>query len=101
MVLLAVLAAVGAVGAVGAGLAHATAPASTAASTTGAARAVPVRDLSREQATQLVQQRYGARVVRTEVVEQSGREIFVFRLLSSGGKVWTVRIDAQSGAEVP
>jgi len=25
----------------------------------------------------------------------------VFRLLSAGGKVWIVRVDARSGAEVP
>jgi uncharacterized membrane protein YkoI len=59
------------------------------------------RELTREQALQLVQQRYAARVVRTEMAEQSGRRVFVFRLLSAGGKVWSVRIDAQSGAEVP
>jgi uncharacterized membrane protein YkoI len=56
--------------------------------------------LSREQAVTLVQQRYSARVVRTELSEQSGRRIYVFRLLSSDGKIWTVRIDAYSGAEV-
>jgi uncharacterized membrane protein YkoI len=57
--------------------------------------------LSREQATVLVQKRYGARVVRTDIEQRGGREVFVFRLLSAGSKVWTVRIDAESGAEVP
>jgi len=58
-------------------------------------------ELSRTQATALVQRRYAARVVRASSADESGRHIYVFRLLSEGGKVWTVRIDARSGAEVP
>ncbi len=75
------------------------APGGAAAQTPEERPAAP--ELSRQQALQLVQSRYRARVVRTEQVEQSGRHVFVFRLLSADGKVWTVRIDAQSGAEVP
>jgi uncharacterized membrane protein YkoI len=61
------------------------------------------REISREQATQEVQKRYGgaARVVRTDITEQAGHHVYVFRLLSANGRVWVVRIDAQSGAEVP
>jgi uncharacterized membrane protein YkoI len=68
-----------------------------------ATEAVPAHEISREQATQMLQQRYGAaaRVVRTDVVEKGGRHVYVFRLLSVNGKVWIVRIDARSGAEVP
>jgi hypothetical protein len=58
-------------------------------------------ELSRAQAVALVQQRYGARVVRADVADQDGRHLYVFRLLSSGGKVWIVRVDARTGAEVP
>jgi hypothetical protein len=60
-------------------------------------------EVSREQATQEVQERYGsaARVVRADVIDQDGHRIYVFRLLSGSGKVWIVRIDARSGAEVP
>jgi uncharacterized membrane protein YkoI len=58
-------------------------------------------ELSREQAMALVQKRYGARVVRTDIADQGGRRLYVFRLLSSGGKVWIVRVDARSGAELP
>jgi len=58
--------------------------------------------LSRAEAVALVQRRYHARVVRTEVLQDSnGRPMYEFRLLSAGGKVWTVRIDAYSGAELP
>jgi|NGEPerStandDraft_6_1074524.scaffolds.fasta_scaffold18492_4 hypothetical protein len=58
-------------------------------------------DLTRTQATALVQRRYAARVVRAWSADEGGRHVYVFRLLSEGGKVWTVRIDARSGAEVP
>lgn len=58
-------------------------------------------ELSREQAVALVEKRYGARVVRTEFLDQDGRHVYVFRLLSAAGKVWIVRLDAHSGTEVP
>ena len=64
----------------------------------------PVRaepELSRVQATEIVQRRYGARVVRASDADEGGRHIYVFKLLSDAGKVWTVRIDAHSGTEVP
>ena len=58
-------------------------------------------ELSREQAVALVQTRYGARVVRAEFLDQEGRHVYVFRLLSAAGKVWIVRVDARTGTEVP
>jgi uncharacterized membrane protein YkoI len=58
--------------------------------------------LSRAEAVALVQRRYRARVVRTHFLQDAnGRAVYEFRLLSPGGKVWTVRIDAYSGAELP
>jgi len=63
------------------------------------ARAEP--ELTRIQATQIVQKRYGARVVRASDTDESGHHLYVFKLLSDAGKVWIVRIDAHSGAEVP
>ena len=62
---------------------------------------MPEHELTRTQATALVQKRYAARVVRAASADESGRHMYVFRLLSEGGKVWSVRIDARSGAEVP
>ena len=59
------------------------------------------QDLSREQAMAIVQKRYGARVVRTDFIDQDGRHLYVFRLLSTDGKVWIVRLDARTGTEVP
>jgi len=60
------------------------------------------QQLSRAQVVALVQRRYHARVVRTHLLQDAnGRALYEFRLLSSAGKVWTVRIDAYSGAELP
>jgi uncharacterized membrane protein YkoI len=59
------------------------------------------QELSREQAVALVQKRYGARVVRAALLDQDGRHLYVFRLLSAAGKVWIVRVDARTGTEVP
>jgi len=58
-------------------------------------------ELTRTQATELVQKRYAARVVRASSSDEGGRRVYVFKLLSAGGKVWFVRIDARSGAEMP
>lgn len=54
--------------------------------------------LSLDDAVQMVQQRYGARVVRAETRSEGGRAVYHLRLLNSDGRVWTVRVDAQSGA---
>jgi hypothetical protein len=58
-------------------------------------------ELTRVQATQIVQKRYGARVVRASDANEGGRHLYVFKLLSEAGKVWIVRVDAHNGAEVP
>lgn len=58
-------------------------------------------EMSRAQAVALVQHRYRARVVRSHLIHSAnGRPLYEFRLLASGS-VWTVHIDAYSGAEVP
>jgi uncharacterized membrane protein YkoI len=75
-------------------------PAVTAPPPAPAAGGTAVVELTREQAIALVQRRYHARVVRTVLVEQQGRRVYVFRLLSSGSHVWTVRIDAKTGVQV-
>jgi Peptidase propeptide and YPEB domain len=60
-------------------------------------------EISREQAAQMLHDRYGAqaRVVRADVNDQAGQRVYVFRLLSVNGRIWIVRIDARSGAELP
>lgn len=53
--------------------------------------------LSLDEAIERVQRQFGARVVRAEAREARGRTVYVLRLLSEDGRVWTVRVDAQSG----
>ncbi len=45
-----------------------------------------------------MEQRFNARVVRAETRQEKGRTVYVLRLLNADGKVWTVRVDADSGA---
>ena len=55
--------------------------------------------ISKDQAIEMAQRRYKARVVRAEASDSGGRRIYVLRMLSDEGRVWTVRIDAQTGNE--
>ena len=54
--------------------------------------------LSLDQAVKMAEQRFRARVVRAESQQEGGRTIYVLRLLNDSGRVWTVRVDAASGA---
>jgi uncharacterized membrane protein YkoI len=54
--------------------------------------------LSMDQAVHMVEQRYHARVVKAESHKDNGRTTYALRLLNDSGKVWTVHVDAASGA---
>jgi uncharacterized membrane protein YkoI len=54
--------------------------------------------VSLDQAAEMAQRRYRAKVVRAETVRHGDRMIHQIRLLSAEGKVWTVSVDAESGA---
>jgi uncharacterized membrane protein YkoI len=43
------------------------------------------------------QQQNRARVVRTDIQDEDGRKVYVLKLLSDDGRVFTVRIDAATG----
>jgi len=45
----------------------------------------------------MAQRRYHAKAVRAETVRSGERRVHHIRLLNSEGKVWTVRVDAESG----
>ncbi len=63
-----------------------------------AAGAVAPTVLSMDQAVRMVQERFHARVVKAETSKDNGRTVYVMRLLSDSGKVWTVRVNAADGA---
>jgi len=56
------------------------------------------RSISLDEAVAMVQDRYNAKVVKAETVEQRGHLVHRIRLLSADGRVWTVNVDAASGA---
>jgi uncharacterized membrane protein YkoI len=53
--------------------------------------------VSLDQAIESTERRYKARVVKVNVVEESNRCVYVLRLLSEEGRVWTVRVDSRTG----
>ena len=54
--------------------------------------------ISLDQAVEMAQRRYRAKAVKAETVRSGDRRVHQIRLLSAEGKVWTVRVDAESGA---
>jgi uncharacterized membrane protein YkoI len=58
----------------------------------------PAHELSMDQAVKNVERQYHARVVKAEAQHEGQRTTYVLRLLDESGKVWTVRVDAASGA---
>lgn len=53
--------------------------------------------ISLDEAVSRAERQYRARVVRTDVVDEDGRKVYVLKLLSEDGRVFTVRIDAATG----
>ena len=54
--------------------------------------------VSMDQAVRMVEERFHARVVKTQTEQGNGHTVYVMRLLNDSGKVWTVRVDAASGS---
>ena len=50
-----------------------------------------------DEAVRMVESRYRARAVKAETVESGGRRVHEIRLLNADGKVWKVRVDAETG----
>ena len=55
--------------------------------------------ITKDQAIAAAERRHKARVVRAETQESDGRRVYVLRMLSDEGRVWTVKVDAATGAE--
>lgn len=64
----------------------------------GEYRIEPAGRVSLDQAVEMAQRRYRAKAVKAETVRNGDRRVHQIRLLSAEGKVWTVRVDADSGA---
>ena len=61
---------------------------------------IAAASVSMEQAVKMAEQRYKAKVVRAEAQQKDGRTVYVLRMLNESGRVWTVRVDASTGAEL-
>ena len=77
-------------------------PAAQAGAAAADSRAAPAATMttstvSMDQAVKMVERRFHARVVKAETERDNGRTVYVLRLLSDAGKVWTVRVDARDG----
>jgi uncharacterized membrane protein YkoI len=60
--------------------------------------AMTATSMSMDDAIKMVEQRFRARVVKAETETDAGHTVYVLRLLDDSGKVWTVRVDAESGS---
>jgi uncharacterized membrane protein YkoI len=54
--------------------------------------------VSMDEAVKMVEQRFRARVVKAETHREGEHTVYVLRLLNESGRVWTVHVDAASGA---
>ena len=46
------------------------------------------------------EQRHRAQVVKVEETSVKGRRVYVLRLMSKEGRVWNIRVDAETGGEL-
>jgi uncharacterized membrane protein YkoI len=54
--------------------------------------------ISLDEAVARAERRFNARVVRAESQNSDDGVVYILRLLNDSGRVWTVRVDADSGA---
>ncbi len=66
--------------------------------THAAATPPPAHELTMEEAVKRVEQQYRARVVKAEALKSGTHATYVLKLLDESGKVWTVHVDAATGA---
>ena len=57
-------------------------------------------DGGRDRIVDAIQRKYHARVVKVTEIVVEGRRVYALRLLSDE-RVWVVRVDAETGREVP
>ena len=63
-------------------------------------RAEPLAGVSIDRVIEQVERRYKAKVVNQKEKRSGDRKIYELRLLSDEGRVWTVRVDAETGKEI-
>jgi uncharacterized membrane protein YkoI len=58
------------------------------------------RIVSEDRVIAEIERRYKAKVVRSEPKRVGDKQVYELRLLSEEGRVWTVRVDAETGKEI-
>jgi uncharacterized membrane protein YkoI len=62
------------------------------------AHASAAHEMSMEQAVKQVERQYHAHVVKAESHKNGEHTTYVLKLLNDAGRVWTVKVDAATGA---
>ena len=75
-----------------------TAAVAAGASVADNSHAGATHEVTMDQAVKLVERQYRARVVKAETQKSGPHTTYVLKLLNDSGKVWTVHVDAASGA---
>ncbi len=54
--------------------------------------------MSMDQAVKMAEQKFHAQVIKAQAQKEGGKTIYVLQLLNKTGHVWTVHVDAATGA---
>jgi|HubBroStandDraft_1064217.scaffolds.fasta_scaffold04669_3 hypothetical protein len=54
--------------------------------------------LTMDQAVKMAVKKFHARVIKAQTLKEGGKSIYVLQLLNETGHVWTVHVDAATGA---
>lgn len=57
-------------------------------------------EVSQDRIVSAAEKRHGAKVVKVEEGTHKGKRVYVLRLLSKEGRVWTIKVDPETGGEI-
>ena len=64
------------------------------------ANAVTAGAVSLDQAVAAAEKQHNAKVVKTATTQEGGKTVYELRMLSEDGRVWSIRVDGATGAEL-
>lgn len=60
----------------------------------------PAQRVSIDRVIEQVERRYKAKVIKKDTKQKGEQQVYELKLLSEDGRVWTVKVDAESGKEI-
>lgn len=60
----------------------------------------PAQRISIDRVIEQVERRYKAKVIKKDTKQKGEQQVYELKLLSDDGRVWTVKVDAESGKEI-